>query len=131
MDLNQICQRLGAAKKEIISVVDHELGVIVDHLGTKYIIVPDEKPDGDGKTGLMYLEQPKDGSNKPVSTTFPVFTPHTAEVEAPAVPTAAPAPAQAAPAPTTAPAAVPDSAPAAPPAPAPAAAPDDSAGATS
>lgn len=55
---------LGCKPDEVARVDDSPAGqVIVTRDGTSYIDVPDDNPDGEGKTGLMLLAAP---SEKPV-----------------------------------------------------------------
>lgn len=78
VDLESLAQRLGAPEKEILATVETDAGVVA-HLfdGSSYIDVPADKPDADGKTGLMYLKAPS------APTGFPVFAGDVPEVPHP------------------------------------------------
>lgn len=50
---------LGVKATEVDDVLESPAGpVIVMATGVTYVVVPDDQPDGDGKTGLMYLAKP-------------------------------------------------------------------------
>jgi len=50
----QVCRLLGAHPREIAGFEETDAGVVVDHAdGTQYIIVPADKPDANGRTGVL------------------------------------------------------------------------------
>lgn len=70
MDHTSAASRLGIPMSEIADVYPHEVGdVIVTADGVSYVDVPADRPDGEGKTGLMYLSAPHDR----YSDSFPVY----------------------------------------------------------
>lgn len=71
MDHTTAAARLGLPESEIRDVTAHEAGtVIVTTDGIAYLDVPADRPDGAGKTGLMYLAAPHDR----YGDAFPVYT---------------------------------------------------------
>lgn len=82
MNIADAAAALSMGEDEITSVESSPAGpVITIHDGTRYIVVPDDLPDADGKTGLMWLEAP----NPDFTYSFPIFTPSpddVAELEA-------------------------------------------------
>lgn len=76
MDITEAAQLLGVPDHEVTDVVDAAEGTVITTFdGARYVDVAADKPDGDGKTGLMYLEKPDPDREY----TFRVYTPHTAE----------------------------------------------------
>jgi hypothetical protein len=70
MDHTSAASRLGIPMSEIADIYSHETGdVIVTSDGVSYVDVPADRPDGEGKTGLMYLSAPHDR----YSDSFPVY----------------------------------------------------------
>lgn len=70
MDITTAAARLGLPESEIREAYDHEAGpVIVTKDGIAYIDVPADQPDGEGKTGVMYLAAPHDR----YGDSFPVY----------------------------------------------------------
>lgn len=69
-------QRDGAIN-EIVEAYDAPGGTVVQTFdGQTYIIVPEDHPDAQGKTGVMWLSPPPrivDGKIEPYAGTFPVF----------------------------------------------------------
>lgn len=62
--------RLGLPVSEIRDVNDSPAGdIVVTTDGVAYIVVPEDNPDSEGKTGLMYLSAPHDR----YGDTFPVY----------------------------------------------------------
>ncbi|HEY5024443.1 MAG TPA: hypothetical protein VII76_05655 [Acidimicrobiales bacterium] len=54
MTHEHVCQQLGAHPREIVRFEETDAGVVVDHQdGTQYIIVPPDKPDAGGRTGVL------------------------------------------------------------------------------
>jgi hypothetical protein len=79
MDRTQAAARLGIKEREVRDVLDSPAGVvIVTTDGVSYIDVPEDRPDVDGKTGLMFLSAPKEG----YSYAFPIFAQPEPEPEA-------------------------------------------------
>jgi hypothetical protein len=71
MDHTTAAARLGVPVSEVRDVLPHEAGqVIVTTDGVTYIDVPADRPDGAGKSGLMYLSAP----TEKYSDAFPVYT---------------------------------------------------------
>ena len=71
MDLITAATVLGVPTSEIASVDDSPAGdVVVTTDGVAYLIVPEDRPDGAGRTGLMFLAAPHEGYVGP----FPVYT---------------------------------------------------------
>jgi len=73
MDRKTAAKLMGAHLDEIVDVEDAPAGTVIKHRdGTTYLHVdPDGgMPDGDGKTGLMFLAAPHDN----YAGTFPVYT---------------------------------------------------------
>lgn len=63
-------EALGVPAREIADVLESPAGLVVHTTdGVGYIIVPDDQPDADGKTGLMLLAKPTESW----SGSFPVF----------------------------------------------------------
>jgi hypothetical protein len=61
MDTAKAAQLLGAKESEIVSIGDAPAGVVIATAdGGAYIVVPDDRPDREGKTGLMLLAAPSD-----------------------------------------------------------------------
>lgn len=61
---------LGVPVTEISDVADSPAGTIIVTVdGASYVDVPADRPDGDGKTGLMFLAAPKEK----YSGSFPVY----------------------------------------------------------
>ena len=57
----QAAKLLGCKTSEIASIGDSPAGVVISTTdGTGYVIVPDDLPDHEGKTGLMLLAAPSD-----------------------------------------------------------------------
>lgn len=70
MDNTTAAARLGLPESEIRETYEHEAGpVIVTKDGIAYIDVPADIPDGEGKTGVMYLSAPHDR----YGDAFPVY----------------------------------------------------------
>lgn len=70
MDNTTAAARLGLPESEIRETYEHEAGpVIVTKDGIAYIDVPADQPDGEGKTGVMYLSAPHDR----YGDAFPVY----------------------------------------------------------
>jgi hypothetical protein len=66
----EAARRLGAGPWEVTDVEDGDSGLIVTLFdGGKYIIVPDDRPDLAGRTGVMYLNPPTSS----YAGVFPVF----------------------------------------------------------
>lgn len=71
-DLASVAARLGLPVSELVRFDDSPAGlVIVTAAGTSYIDVPADRPDGDGKHGVMYLAAP----SPTYRGTFPIYTP--------------------------------------------------------
>jgi hypothetical protein len=83
-------QMLGMALREVTAVRNTTAGVVIATFdGAEYIVVPDDKPDGDQKVGLMFHREPVAGYSRshgeyvgvPASggqfgtDNFPVYTP--------------------------------------------------------
>lgn len=52
---------LGCKPDEVVEVTHSDRGVVIDTgAGGRYIVVPDDQPDGEGKTGVMMLLDPAD-----------------------------------------------------------------------
>lgn len=69
-DHTELLARLGVPEREVFAVEDAEEGVIVTTTdGQRYVEVPADRPDLDGKTGLMFLRPPTPTYNG----TFPVY----------------------------------------------------------
>ncbi len=63
---------LGCPAGEIEEIVEAPEGTVITMPdGSSYVDVPADRPDGDGKTGLMYREAP----HIDYQGTFPVYTP--------------------------------------------------------
>lgn len=64
-------------RNEVVDAYDAPGGTVVTTFdGQTYIIVPEDKPDAEGKTGVMWLSAPPrivDGHVEPYAGTFPVF----------------------------------------------------------
>jgi hypothetical protein len=61
---------LGLPAREVVDVDDTPAGrVVTVASGVQYVIVPDDQPDADGKTGVMYLAAPTDR----YAGSFPVY----------------------------------------------------------
>jgi hypothetical protein len=68
-------QIMGCPVSEIVEVGESPAGDLITTFdGNVFIIVPDEAPDYDGKTGLMFLVSPVPPSGLPYLGGFPVFT---------------------------------------------------------
>ena len=64
---------LGLKETEVAGVEETPIGPVVTVVsGVRYVIVPDDQPDGDGKTGVMLAEKP-DPTRR---YDFPVYVPH-------------------------------------------------------
>lgn len=71
MDLSAAAELLGLPVREVLSCDDTPAGlVIVTSDGVSYVLVPEDRPDGAGATGLMYLAAPTD----PYNGSFPLYT---------------------------------------------------------
>jgi hypothetical protein len=71
VDKHDVAVLLGGADGEIVDFEESPAGLVIQHRdGTSYIHVPDDTPDADGQTGLMFLSPP-DG----YKGTFPVYQP--------------------------------------------------------
>jgi hypothetical protein len=70
-------QQRGGKRNEILEVNDSPAGTVVRTVdGQTYIIVPEDRPDAEGKTGVMWLHAPPrviGGQLEPYKGTFPVF----------------------------------------------------------
>jgi hypothetical protein len=65
-------RRMGMALREVSDVDVVDAGVFVEMFdGSQYIIVPPDRPDGEGKCGLMFARHPGGAA-----TQFPVYTSH-------------------------------------------------------
>jgi hypothetical protein len=55
-----LCVLLGMSDSELGDPIESPAGVVVDSVcdGNRYIVVADDTPDADGKTGVMYLAAP-------------------------------------------------------------------------
>lgn len=80
IDRTELARRMGIKADEIEDVSDGPAGlVIATRDGATYIDVPEDNPDAEGKTGLMFLSAPSetfDGS-------FPVFASEALDAEGP------------------------------------------------
>ncbi|MGE0795835.1 MAG: hypothetical protein AB7H43_15270 [Acidimicrobiia bacterium] len=73
-DFAAAARRLGAKRSELVSIERTADGVVIGTADGKYLIeVPDDRPDAEGKTGLMLLQDPHPRSGRGASTAFPVF----------------------------------------------------------
>lgn len=70
-------QRRDGKRNEIVDANDSPGGTVVTTLdGQTYIIVPEDRPDAEGKTGVMWLNAPPrviGGKVETYNGTFPVF----------------------------------------------------------
>lgn len=63
---------------EILDVLDSPAGQVIRTTdGASYVDVPADRPDGDGKTGLMFLAPP----TTPYTGSFPLYTQPVADAE--------------------------------------------------
>jgi hypothetical protein len=61
-------------ESEVIDAFDSEAGLVVAMFdGTQFIIVPDDRPDAEGKTGLMFFTAPDVPGDKGYTGDFPVY----------------------------------------------------------
>ncbi len=66
---------MNCPEHEIIAVADSPAGdMITTFDGNTFVVVPDDAPDFDGKTGLMFLVPPVPPNGRPYVGDFPVFT---------------------------------------------------------
>ena len=86
-----VCAKYGLADRELVDFLDSPGGFIFETAdGIRLIDVPDDTPDGDDKTGLMYLQPPV--LELGYQGGFPVYVPLPEDLEAAAVnPAEAPA----------------------------------------
>lgn len=71
MTKTEAARALSIEEAEVRQVSDSPAGPIVQTTdGVLYVIVPEESPDADGKTGLMFLAAPHPRYNGP----FPVYS---------------------------------------------------------
>ena len=81
MKIEQAAEVLGAKSSEVVEVVDTDDGVVITMVsGTQHIVVPEDRPDYEGKTGLMLFRKP----NPDAVYAAPVFAADP-DVEAPVV----------------------------------------------
>lgn len=82
MDTRAAAALLGAKLSEVAAVDESDgAAVITTTAGVRYVVLAEDAPDAEGKTGLMLLAAPSDG---PVSTidgitrwnSFPLHVPH-------------------------------------------------------
>lgn len=70
MNNTDAARALSVNTAEIGSVEDSPAGVIVTTTdGVRYVIVPDDSPDAEGKTGLMFLAAPHEN----YGGSFPIY----------------------------------------------------------
>lgn len=70
MNVDDVAARLGVPAREIASITDTPAGVVVVGVdGSQLIIVPADRPDAEGKTGVMFFALPHDKYRG----TFPVY----------------------------------------------------------
>lgn len=80
-DYTEVARALGVKPDEIVDVTDSPAGLLITTApATTYIEVPADRPDADGKTGLMFLAAPTERYRG----TFPVYA-QPGAAEAPAV----------------------------------------------
>lgn len=70
MNIAAAAELLGVPEREILGVDDSPAGPVIRTSGVAYVVVPDDQPDGAGKTGLMYLAAPVER----YTDSFPVYT---------------------------------------------------------
>ena len=77
MKIQEAARVLGLKADEVAGVEETPVGPVITVAGSgaRYVVVPDDQPDAEGKTGLMFAEKP---DPKRVYT-FPVYAPHPAE----------------------------------------------------
>ncbi len=81
IDKADVARDLGMKNAEILAVEDSEAGLIVDVFdGTRLVIVPEDNPDADGKTGVMYLVAPVSATGQPYTGDAPIFAQPGADV---------------------------------------------------
>jgi hypothetical protein len=74
IDLSSVARTLGMKPSEVLDAEDTDAGLVVDIFdGTRLIIVPDDAPDADGKTGVMYLAAPISAGGKDYTGDAPVY----------------------------------------------------------
>lgn len=70
MNIEAIAARLGVPAREIASITETPAGVVVVGVdGSQLIVVPDDRPDAEGKTGVMFFTLP----HPKYRGTFPVY----------------------------------------------------------
>ena len=70
MDVPEAARLLGAAEREVLWTEDSPAGVVIATFdGSSYLVVPENAPDGAGKTGLMFLAAPTEN----YAGSFPVY----------------------------------------------------------
>ena len=77
MNKAEFCQLLGMPPSELGDPMDSPGGLVIESLadGLCYIVVPEDTPDADGKTGLMYLGAPLLDGDRVYIGDFPVYAP--------------------------------------------------------
>lgn len=69
-----LARELGMKEREIFDAEDSPAGVVVNLTdGTSLVIVEDDNPDAEGKTGVMFLAAPITPDGKPYRGDFPVY----------------------------------------------------------
>ena len=79
LNRDEVARLLGMADREIGEISDSPAGEVIESVsdGVRYILVSVDCPDGEGKTGLMYLTPPHvEGGYR---GDFPVYVPLVAE----------------------------------------------------
>jgi hypothetical protein len=68
---------LGMPPSELGDPMDSPGGLVIESLadGLRYIVVPEDNPDADGKTGLMFLGAPQLEGDRVYVGNFPVYAP--------------------------------------------------------
>ena len=70
MDIEQAAARLGVPTRELAEVFDTPAGTVCVGIdGSRLVIVPDDRPDAEGKTGVMFFVLP----HEKYRGTFPVY----------------------------------------------------------
>lgn len=69
-----VCAKYGLADRELVSFDESPGGLIfATSDGNSYIEVPEDLPDFDGKTGLMFLHAPNVDGGRGYTGDFPVY----------------------------------------------------------
>lgn len=77
LTVDEAARRIGAKRGEVVDVLDSPAGPVIAHRdGTRLIVVADDQPDAEGKTGLMFLANPHPHASKGGTVDFPIYAPH-------------------------------------------------------